>query len=120
MSERANSKKMREASPTPLGTDLYHDYLQQSARQQQQRKQGGGGDGGGPAPDEPDNVGSQMYHEHIQREGRLEEQRRRERQGGDGAGANTFYQHPNVPIVPRPQPPRDEYHEYLYQSTQQQ
>ncbi|RYP91553.1 hypothetical protein DL770_002333 [Monosporascus sp. CRB-9-2] len=119
MSERANTKKMRDASPTPPGTDLYHDHLKQSAReQQQQQQQGDGDDGGNPAPDEPDKVGSQMYHEHIQREGRLEEQRRRERQGG--SGANTFYQQPNVPIAPPPQPPRDEYHEYLYQSTQQQ
>ncbi|RYP31747.1 hypothetical protein DL767_005567 [Monosporascus sp. MG133] len=114
MSERANTKKVRDASPTPPGADLYHDYLQQSARQQQQQGSGGDGD---PAPDEPDNVGSRMYHEHIQREGRLEEQRRRERQGG--GGTNTFYQQPNVPIVPRPQQPRDEYHEYLHQSAQQ-
>ncbi|RYP46607.1 hypothetical protein DL768_007229 [Monosporascus sp. mg162] len=114
MPERANTKKMRDASPTPSGADLYHDYLQQSARQQQQ---GGGGNGGNPAPNEPDNVGSQMYHEYIQREGRLEEQRRQEHQGS--GGANTLYQQPNVPIVPRPQPLRDEYHEYLHQSAQQ-
>ncbi|RYP65327.1 hypothetical protein DL769_006342 [Monosporascus sp. CRB-8-3] len=108
---------MRDTSPTPPGTDLYHYHLQQSARQEQQQ-QGGGGDGGNPALNKPDNVGSQMYHEHIQREGRLEEQRRRERQGG--GGADTFYQQPNVPIVPRPQLLRDEYHEYLHQSTRQQ
>ncbi|RYP67246.1 hypothetical protein DL771_007335 [Monosporascus sp. 5C6A] len=118
MPERANSKKLRDASPTHPGADLYHDYLQQSARQQeqqQQQQQGGGGDGGNPVPDEPDDVGSQMYHEHIQREGRLEEQRRRERQGG--GGARTFYQHPNVPIAPRSQPSHDEHREYLHQNT---
>ncbi|RYP31721.1 hypothetical protein DL766_004263 [Monosporascus sp. MC13-8B] len=105
MSERANTKKMRDASPTPPGADLYHYHLQQSAReqQQQQQQQGGGSDGGNPDPDEPDNVGSQMYHEYLQREGRLEEQRRRECQGG--GGANTFYQQPNVPIVSRPNRP---------------
>ncbi|RYP18030.1 hypothetical protein DL765_004146 [Monosporascus sp. GIB2] len=102
MSERANTTKMRDASPTPPGADLYHDHLQQSAREQQQQQSGGGG-GGDPGADEPDNVGSQMYHEYLQREGRLEEQRRRERQGG--GGANTFYQQPNVPLIPRPNRP---------------